>query len=370
MLDKQSDNSTDIITKQLAQQISAQGPISVSEYMRIANQAYYNGCDPFGAGGDFITAPEISQMFGELIGLWMTDIWMRQHSPDDVYYVELGPGRGILGADILRNMAKFGFNPTPYFVETSETLKAQQSEAVPNVNFCNSVDELPEDVPLLIVANEFFDALPIRQFVATHSGWRERVVARDKGNKFIAMPGTSAMDSFIPTDIRNAPVDTIYETNPETSNIVYELINRIKNQGGVLLIIDYGYNAMGHGNTLQAVLDHKFVDPFEKPGQCDLSAHVNFMEIANIARMRDMDISGPIDQGKWLENLGIHIRANSLIASAPDRAEDINAARERLVSEEEMGELFKVISISNPDWPKGEGFQTDMLDVTVDIDNL
>lgn len=367
MPDRKAGGQADTITaKQIAQKISAQGPMSIADYMRIANLAYYNNRDPLGVDGDFTTSPEISQMFGELIGLWMTDLWFRKNSPLNANYIELGPGRGTLAADILRSTKKFDFRPSPYFVETSETLRAAQAAAVPNAHFCTSIDDIPNDGPLFIVANEFFDALPIRQFIATHSGWRERVVASDKGNKFIAMPSTVPMDSFIPPDIRNAPVDTIYETNPETSNIVYELVNRVKDQGGVILIVDYGYDAAGHGNTLQAVSQHKYASPFEDPGQRDLTAHVNFMEIVNIAHMRGMQIMGPIGQGDWLENLGINVRAENLIASAPDLAEDINNARIRLTSEDEMGCLFKVLAIAHPDWPKAEGFNTQIPKMEID----
>lgn len=367
MLDKKSESKSDTITaKQIGQKIAAQGPMSISEYMRIANNAYYNQADPFGVDGDFITAPEISQMFGELIALWMTDIWMRHNSPANVNYVELGPGRGTLGADILRSTKQFNFSPKPYFVETSDILRKAQAQAVPDATFCQSIDELPEEGPLFIIANEFFDALPIRQFIATHSGWRERVVASDKGDKFIAMPGTVAMDNFIPDNIRNAPTDSIYETSPDTSNIIYELISRINNQGGVMLIIDYGYDALGHGNTLQAVSDHHFADPLDKPGTRDLSAHVNFLEIANIAKLRNMKINGPINQGQWLQNLGINVRAEKLISSSPEYSDDINQARLRLISEDEMGRLFKVVAIVHPDWPAAEGFENILPDFDTD----
>lgn len=338
--------------------------------MRIANQAYYDSHDPFGADGDFITAPEISQMFGELIGLWMTDIWLRHNKPYNVNYVELGPGRGTLAADILRSTNKFGFRPIPFFVENSETLREAQAQAVPDANFCTSIDELPDDGPLIIIANEFFDALPVRQFVATHSGWRERVVARDKGDKFIVMPGTNAMDALIPNEFKTAPVDSIFETSPDTSNIVYELINRIRDQGGLMLIIDYGYDDIGHGNTLQAVSNHKFADPFEYPGQRDLSAHVNFTEIVNLCHMRHMQLSGPIGQGEWLQNLGIHVRADNLIASETERAEEINNARNRLINEDQMGRLFKVISVGHPDWPAGEGFKSTIPKIELDEELL
>ncbi len=329
----------------------------VSDYMRIANAAYYNDRDPLGEDGDFVTAPEISQIFGELIGIWMADIWIRAGRPSHINYVELGPGRGTLAKDILRTTNGFDFKPIPFFVETSQALRAQQMEVLPEANFCTTVDELPEDGPLFIVANEFFDAIPIRQFIATHSGWRERVIIKDKDSKFTAIPGTIAMDDVIPDDIKCAPVDSIYETNAQTSDIIYELINRIKEQGGFLLIIDYGYDASGHGNTLQSISNHKFANPFEDPGKRDITAHVNFMEIANMASLLDMQLSGPIQQGDWLVNLGINIRTEKLINSQPERAEEINAARLRLISDDEMGRLFKVLAIANNAWPMGEGFK-------------
>lgn len=341
--------------------------MSVLEYMRIANEAYYNDHNPLGEDGDFVTAPEISQMFGELIGIWMTDIWIRSGHTRNVNYVELGPGQGTLAKDILRTANNFDFKPAPFLVESSDTLRSIQMKALPEANFCASIDDLPEDGPLFIIANEFFDALPIRQFIATHSGWRERVIINEKGSKFSAMPGTTAMDNFIPSDIKSAPVDTIYETNPQTSDIIYELINRIKEQGGFLLIIDYGYDASGHGNTLQSVSNHKFANPFEDPGKRDITAHVNFMEIANIARLREMQLSGPIGQGEWLENLGINVRSENLINSRPDHAEEINAARNRLISEDEMGRLFKVMAITHREWPMGEGFKSSIPKINSEI---
>jgi NADH dehydrogenase [ubiquinone] 1 alpha subcomplex assembly factor 7 len=345
------------LAKHLAKQIEGSGPISVAEYMRAANAEYYSRADPLGVDGDFITSPEISQMFGELIGLWITDIWMRQDRPANCHYVELGPGRGTLAADALRSMAKFDFRPPVHFVETSELLKVKQSAAVPQAQFSDTLDDLPEDGPLLIVANEFFDALPIRQLVSTHAGWRERVVARDKGVKFIAMPGTQALDHLVPADFRNAATHTIYETSPEATGAMYDIVARLAKQGGLLLIIDYGYELPGLGSTLQAMKDHKFVDPFNDPGAHDLTAHVNFLELSNLARMRDLRISGPIEQGRWLSAIGINQRANTLAEASPSRLDEITVARNRLVNSDEMGSLFKVMAVSSPNWPVPEGFE-------------
>lgn len=342
----------------LAKQIEGTGPISVAEYMRAANSRYYGKSDPLGAEGDFITAPEISQMFGELVGMWLTDMWLRQNSPDNCQYVELGPGRGTLAADALRAMERFEFSPAVHFVETSEAMRSRQVAAVPRAIFYDNIADLPCTSPLLVVANEFFDALPVRQLVVTHAGWRERVVGRDRGTKFAAMPGSQSMDMYVPEAIRNAPVGSIYEQSPASTEIMYEILARLAEQGGVLLIVDYGYAQPGMGSTLQAVRDHKFTDPFADPGDCDLTAHVNFHELANLARMRNLKLSGPTSQGAWLSALGINQRARALAENAPDRAAEIYAARDRLVKGDEMGTLFKVMAVHSADWATPEGFGT------------
>jgi NADH dehydrogenase [ubiquinone] 1 alpha subcomplex assembly factor 7 len=344
------------LSLRLSKQIEANGPITIAEYMRLANAEYYNNGDPFGVAGDFITAPEVSQMFGELVGIWFADLYLRNDRPDKCSLVELGPGRGTLMADALRVMARFDFNPDVYFVETSGSLQSQQQDAVPDARAVETIDDLPEDGPILIIANEFFDALPIRQFVATHAGWRERIVTRERGNKFAAMPGTKAVDDLVPPEFRNAPSPSVYETSPQTAAIMYELATRIARQGGALLVIDYGYTQPGLGSTLQAVKQHQFADPFENPGGQDLTAHVNFLELANLARMRNLRVSGPVEQGSWLKALGIDARTDSLSVASPDRANDLKTMRDRLVEPSQMGSLFKVLSVSSENWPVPEGF--------------
>lgn len=324
--------------------------------MREANAAYYGKGDPFGADGDFITAPEISQMFGELVGLWLADLWLRSGSGDSVNLVELGPGRGSLMADVLRATAKFGFAPSVHFVETSEALRSVQLRNVPDSVHHDSVDTLPKTGPLLVIANEFFDALPIRQFVTTHSGWRERVVVRERGSNFVSMPGTRAVDHQIPTEIRNAPNHSIYETSPDMSEILFALSRRLTDQGGAILIVDYGYVLSGLGSTLQAVKAHDYADPFANPGEHDLTAHVNFPEIVNLALMQDLRVSGPVEQGCWLQALGIDMRAQQLAAATPERAKDVQEMRDRLVEPAQMGTLFKVLALSSENWPEPDGF--------------
>lgn len=345
------------LADRLARQIEASGPISIAEYMRVANAEYYNRADPLGVDGDFITAPEISQMFGELIGMWLTDIWMRQGRPDACHYVELGPGRGTLAADALRAMAKFGLSPSVHFVETSAALRKKQAGRVPQAVFHDSIETVPTDAPLLIVANEFFDALPVRQIVATDSGWVERVVVVVRnGNKFAAAPGSSKMDALVPSAHQAAQPGSIFEISPDSAAVLYEIAGCIANQGGVLLVIDYGYSTPALGSTLQAVSAHDFADPFDNPGGHDLTAHVNFRDLTNVALARELRVSGPVTQGDFLQALGIDHRAAILARNAPDKADEIAAARQRLVNTDQMGALFKILAISAPEWVTPEGF--------------
>ncbi len=346
----------DTLTDRLRRQIAASGPISVAEYMRRSNTAYYAAGDPFGADGDFITAPEISQMFGELIGLWMADLWLRAQTPEGCHYVELGPGRGTLAVDILRSAATFGFAPSVQLVETSGALRDVQAQALPRAQFHEEIASLPDDGPLLIVANEFFDALPVQQMIAAAEGWRERVIDNGPGGDFVALAGPRNVDALVPDAVRAAPEGSIIEQCPGGAAILFELARRIAAQGGALLVIDYGYDAAGVGETLQAVKAHRPVPLLHAPGTADLTAHVDFRELANIARAADMTVQGPIGQGRWLRNLGIDARAEMLGRAAPEKRIDIAVARDRLTSPAKMGELFKVLAITAPAWPVPEGF--------------
>ncbi|VAW02458.1 SAM-dependent methyltransferase, MidA [hydrothermal vent metagenome] len=340
---------------QLAEKIERDGPINLGEYMAIANAAYYAGKDPLGKEGDFVTAPEISQMFGELIGIWIADLWLRKGSPKHCHYVELGPGRGTLAADALRTMAKFGCDPMVHFVETSPVLKSRQAKLHPEAIWHDTIETLPDDAPLLIVANEFFDALPVEQFISTQAGWRRHMVARDR-NKFIAIPGTKNMGNQIPTSTKDLPAGTILESSPVSIDILYRISNRLARQGGALLIIDYGYDKPGTGSTLQAVKDHLPISPFDSPGSSDLTAHVDFHALANIARSQLLSVHGPAEQGQWLKAIGIDQRAATLTKAVPGHAEAIEAARRRLTHIDEMGRLFRVMAATSADWPEPEGF--------------
>ncbi len=339
----------------LAEKIDREGPIPLSEYIGIANASYYASKDPIGEDGDFVTAPEISQMFGELIGIWLSDLWLRKGSPDHVHYVELGPGRGTLAADARRAMAKFGCDPQVHFVETSPVLKTKQAALHTSAAWHESIDSLPTDAPLMIVANEFFDALPVEQFVSTQAGWRRHMVARDR-NKFIAIPGTQTIENQVSKSSAGLPNGTILESSPASSQLFEKLAGRLAKQGGVILVIDYGYDRPGTGSTLQAVKDHLPISPFDSPGTSDLTAHVNFHSLANIAKTRLLSVHGPAEQGQWLKALGIDQRAKKLAERAPKQAGSIRAAHHRLTHLDEMGRLFRVMAATSMEWPEPEGF--------------
>jgi NADH dehydrogenase [ubiquinone] 1 alpha subcomplex assembly factor 7 len=336
--------------------IRRHGPLPVSRYMGESNARYYTSRDPLGAAGDFVTAPEVSQMFGEMVGLWLADIWQRAGQPANAIYVELGPGRGTLARDALRAMAGRGLRPEVHLVEGSEALRAVQSGILVGARFHDSIDTLPDDRPLLLAANEFLDALPIRQLVMTQTGWRERMVALDGNGSFIFAAGPSPMDDAVPRSQRTADVGTVLETCPAAAALVEALATRLDVQGGAALFIDYGHLAPRTGSTLQAVRAHQKVDVFAAPGEMDLTAHVDFATLVELARRTGLATATAM-QGAWLTAMGIGLRAQALASRYPDRSNEVQAAHHRLVSTEGMGELFKVMALMPRDWPRGAGFE-------------
>jgi SAM-dependent MidA family methyltransferase len=314
-----SQHADPLLPERLARAITLAGPIPLSQFMSAANAHYYATRDPIGANGDFTTAPEVSQMFGELIGLWLADLWERAGRPE-AHFVELGPGRGTLAADALRAMARAGLEPPVHFIETSPRLREEQAKRVPYAEWAIDLVGAPDDSPLLVVANEFFDALPIRQLVKTGQGWRERLVAC-QDTLFLPIAGDREFDMIIPERLREAPAGSILETSPSGVSILRQLAQRLLNQGGAALIIDYGYEGPAIGDTLQAVRDHQFANPFELPGEQDLTAHVDFATLAEAARAEEVQVWGPIDQGMLLTALGIDSRAAALARAAPERGQ-------------------------------------------------
>jgi NADH dehydrogenase [ubiquinone] 1 alpha subcomplex assembly factor 7 len=321
------------LERALRDRIKAEGPITVEAFMAACNEYYYATRDPFGVAGDFTTAPEISQMFGELVGAALADWWKRAGAPEDAIYVELGPGRGTLAADALRLLKSGGFSGEIHLVETSPLLRETQSEAVPSASRHDSIDDLPAR-PLLLVANEFLDALPVRQ----HVGGVERRVTVAGGGLAFDRDGE------------------IVETSPAREGVAMKVATRLAARGGVALFIDYGHERTSSGDTLQAVRRHGYAPVLASPGEQDLTAHVDFEAFANAARGAGASVTEVLSQGEWLLRLGIEARAQALSRANPDRASDIQAAVERLSGRDHMGELFKVIAVHSPGSPLPAGF--------------
>lgn len=349
-------NTPQALSEALIDRIGEQGPIPVADYMEAANGCYYASHDPFGVQGDFITSPEISQMFGEMIGIWFTDLWTRSRA-HNVHYVELGPGRGTLAADALRAIGAQGRHPAGvHFVETSPVLRKLQAERVPHATWHDSIATLPNGVPLIIIANEFFDALPYRQYIKTYGGWRERMV-RYGIEGFEPTPGNEPAEDIVPEHLHQAQAGSIYETSPAGLLIARALAARVTRQGGALLAIDYGHENYDAGDTLQALNAHAYADVFSNPGANDLTCHVDFTAIGAAGKLGGARIDGPVSQSYFLGTLGIAARATALARRHPERTEEIGAALHRLTSEEEMGTLFRATALVCPRWPKAAGFE-------------
>lgn len=346
----------------LRRRIALEGAISVADFMSDAlghpDYGYYRTRDPLGRAGDFTTAPEISQMFGELIGFWCAHVWQEIGSPSAVHLVELGPGRGTLMADLLRAVSKvapdFRQSLSVHMVETSPVLETAQKAALEKQGaeafWHGDVIDLPEDAPLLIVANEFFDALPIRQLQRTEAGWCERLVVIDPGSNMLSFthaPGPAPSAALVPDPIRSsAAIGKISEVSPVSWRIAGDLAARLARQGGAALIIDYGYEGPATGDTLQAVKDHKPCNVLEDPGNVDLTAHVDFTAIANAAEEQNVRATPVRGQGAFLNALGIAQRTEMLCAAAPDQTENLRKGRDRLTEPRGMGTVFKAMGLT------------------------
>jgi SAM-dependent MidA family methyltransferase len=349
----------------IADLIAAQGPISVAQYMMLAlhdaEAGYYATRDPFGRGGDFITAPEISQMFGEMLGLWCGQAWIDQGCPKNTRLVELGPGRGTLMADALRVLKRVpGFlaDVDVVMVEASPTLAAIQRERLKDsgarIRWAAHFDV--RDAPLLLLANEFFDALPVRQYVKTARGWCERMVVAKDGELAIALAPQITPAAVIPASRAGAPEGGVYEVSPAATALAEEIARLIADHGGAALLLDYGYGEIGFGETLQAVGRHRFAGLLEEPGTKDLSAHVDFAALAEAARHGGAAVYGPRPQGALLEALGIGARARRLADANPAEAATVDAALHRLTAPDEMGTLFQGLALMPPSAARPPGF--------------
>jgi NADH dehydrogenase [ubiquinone] 1 alpha subcomplex assembly factor 7 len=350
--------------------IARAGPISVAEFMDTClydpQHGYYRRRAPLGAAGDFITAPEISQMFGELIGLWAAEVWRSMDQPDPVALIEFGPGRGTMMRDALRAaraVPKFRRAVGVHLIETSPNLQSQQRQTLSGIDDLTvrwhaRIDEVPA-TPAIIVANEFFDALPICQAERRTTGWHERVVAVDgSGALVLTVAGDPLPDLApkLPPVVANARIGETFEWRPRKFAIE---IGRRAAAGGAALIIDYGHVNSATGDTLQAVRLHRYANPLALPGLTDLTAHVDFEALGKAAQEAGARVHGPMEQGAWLKGVGIEARAAILRANAPlSKRADIAAAVERLTGTgpDQMGSLFKVIGFSAPAITRLPGF--------------
>jgi NADH dehydrogenase [ubiquinone] 1 alpha subcomplex assembly factor 7 len=326
---------------------------------------YYTTRDPLGLAGDFITAPEVSQMFGELIGLWCVSGWRQMGCPAAVRLVEIGPGRGTLMADALRAMAGVVACRDAvrvHLVETSPALRALQEDALAGAGatWHEALAGVPEG-PLLLVANELYDVLPIHQFVRTLEGWRERLVDAGPGPagfRFVLAAGPTPALALIPDEVNGAPPGSVAEVSPAAISLTDEIARRIVAHGGLALIIDYAADRGPLGDTLQAVRGHGRHEVLDDPGEADLSARVDFATVARVARDAGATVFGPVTQGDFLLALGVEARAAKLAEGAGEaQRAAIETALGRLVGGGEMGSLFKVLAIAGGDAPTPAGFE-------------
>ncbi len=347
----------------LAERIRRAGPLTVADYMQAAlghpEHGYYRTRDPLGAAGDFVTAPEISQIFGELIGLWIADCWDGMGRPDPLRIVELGPGRGTLMADVLRTLKVVPeLAADPWLVETSPVLREAQRQRVA-ARWADTLADVPAG-PMILIANEFLDALPIRQFVRDGGGWRERLVtvSADGGALEWTLGAPVGREAAgLPAALEAARDGDVAETCPDALALAAEVAARLARGGGAALFIDYGTTASRPGDSLQAVRAHQYQDPLAAPGDADLTAHVDFAALADAARAAGAAVHGPAPQSLFLEALGVFGRAQALKRRATAaQAREIDLAVHRLTAPDQMGSLFKAIALADPSMPPPAGF--------------
>lgn len=367
-------------TELLKRRIAETGPITIAEFMETCladpEFGYYQGRDPLGRDGDFVTAPEISQIFGELIGLWCVEVWRGMGQPADLRLIELGPGRGTLMADALRAarlVPAFLDAAELHLVETSPVLKRRQAETLKDVlpapHWHDALSDVPAG-PAILVANEFLDALPVRQFVHRADRWHERCIGMDRTGALTFCTGTGALQDtgLIPPPLRaGAPEDTIVEVRPAATALLEELGRRGAQHGLAALIIDYGHTKHALGETLQAVRRHRYADPLADIGTADLTAHVDFATLADVARSVGLRVWGPTTQSEFLLRLGLAQRCEQLVAGADTaKARTVSAAATRLVEHGQMGDLFKVVALTSAELPPPPPFEGPMQETSGD----
>ncbi|MGL1919524.1 MAG: SAM-dependent methyltransferase [Hyphomicrobiales bacterium] len=350
----------DILKSYIAQK---NGMMSISEFMQIClshpTHGYYMRSDVFGKDGDFTTAPEISQMFGEIIGLWLVDCIVKMPNDPEFNVIEMGPGRGTLMADILRSMAKFKtkFKLHIHMVEMSPKLIEMQREKLAEfddeISWHSNLDELKlslNSAPCLFVANEFFDALPIDQYEFLDNAWYQRMVT-EKDSEISPTISMKPVEPQLPKILEGRAADgAIFENSPASLYYLDKVIEILQQQRGNALIIDYGHDGHGFGDTLQAVKQHKFAKIFDNLGEQDITAHVNFTALKEHAEQNNIVASPVVTQANFLGDLAIGLRAQMLIRKNPDKELEIAQALHRLIDEEQMGNLFKVLCLQNSEF--------------------
>ena len=351
-----------VLDDRIVRLIRSNGPITVAQFMTVClydpEYGYYANREPIGARGDFITAPEISQMFGELIGLWCAQVWLDQGQNQPVEVIELGPGRGTLMTDALRALRvvpAFLADCRVTMIEASAHLREEQRLALRDVPVpieWKSEFALSDGRgPLFVIGNEFLDALPIRQFIKTSTGWHERMVFLDENAGFAFGLAPQVADPLVPADRRSASPGTVFERCDAAVALVQEIASAVGTRGGGALFIDYGHGEPNTGETLQAISAHKAVGLLDQPGTSDLSAHVDFQAIANAAGESGARSHGPLEQGLFLRAMGIDARAERL-----GRSEEVLSALDRLTSADAMGSLFKALAVVPDGAPTPPGF--------------
>ncbi|MFL6814222.1 MAG: class I SAM-dependent methyltransferase [Bradyrhizobium sp.] len=359
--------------------IKSSGPMPVWRYMELClthpKFGYYLSRDPLGREGDFTTAPEVSQMFGELLGLWAASVWKAIGSPPLLRLIELGPGRGTLMADALRAMRVLPplyQSVSVHLVEINPVLRDKQASMLSgarSIAWHDSIDDIP-DGPAVILANEYFDVLPIHQMVKRETGWHERTVEIDASGQLVfgtASEPTPRFEVLLPPGVRAAPVGAVFEWRPDGE--IMKIASRVRDQDGAALIVDYGHIRSDAGDTFQAIARHSFTDPLQSPGHADVTAHVDFEALARAAESLGARVHGPVPQGEFLKRLGIETRAVTLMAKASHEvSEDISGALKRLVGGGRggMGSMFKVLAVSEPRLTSLAGFQEDKHDHTAE----
>ena len=343
------------LAEKLVRHIRASGPISIADFMAVCladpEHGYYMRREAFGSTGDFVTAPEVSQIFGELVGIWAVAVWEMMASPKRFVLAELGPGRGTLMADLLRTAKikpAFLKAANIHLLEISPRLREIQRETLSRgglaVQWHGQIDDLP-DGPTIFIANEFFDALPIHQFQWSDNKWSERVVGLTAEGKLAF--GLRPVDQRPPSV--PLPEGAVVETSPAAKAAMTTIARKLKRDGGAALVIDYGSAKPGGKSTLQAVRAHKYDDPFSAPGEADLTAHVDFAALARAATEAGGAARPLMRQGEFLIRLGLVERSKVLGRNKDTKTRDVIASGiERIAAPKAMGDLFKVLAISAP----------------------